>query len=304
MTETLVDTATVEASNKMIQVSGSLVMPFANVRHLDFADKVKAAQFAGFNALTVQPHEARRVIRSGTSAADMIRIAADHDVTIVRVDPLTNWNPDWLPANMGPDYIAEFDIPDREFFELCATLDCRFASINASFAKDFLPFERMVEYFAKCCAMGAEYGVTCDLENLPMWGVDTLQLAWDIVRESGAANAGIVFDTLHFMRSEPDLAVLASIPGDRINTVQVNDGPITLPTGMTLEVNCFDRLWPGEGEFPLIEILQTLARTGGLHQVAPEVFSPNNVGKAAQEIGELSGRSIRQILDQAGIAHS
>jgi sugar phosphate isomerase/epimerase len=292
-----------EPRTTVAKVQGSFVMPFSNVRHLKFVDKVRAAQLAGFRELTVQPHEARRVIQSGITATDMMRIAGDHDVRIVRVDPLTNWNPVWLPTNMDANYIEEFDISDREFFDICAALKCRYASLNASFAKGLVSFDQGVEFFAKCCEMAAEYSVTCDLENLPMWGVDTLQLAWDIVRESGAANAGIVFDTLHFMRSDPDLSVLESIPGHRIHTVQVNDGPKKLLDGVTLEENCFDRLWPGEGEFPLVSMLEVLARTGGLNQVAPEVFSPGNAGKSAEEIAKLSGQSIRLLLDKAGIAY-
>jgi hypothetical protein len=97
--------------------------------------------------------------------------------------------------------------------------------------------------------------------------------------------------------------VLESIPGHRIHTVQVNDGPLKLLDGVTIEENCFDRLWPGEGEFPLVSMLEVLARTGGLNQVAPEVFSPGNVGKSPEEIAKLSAQSIRRLLDKACIAY-
>ena len=56
-----------------------------------------------------------------------------------------------------------------------------------------------------------------------------------------------------------------------------------------LEENCFDRGWPGTGEFPLIEIVRTLA-VGALRQVSPEVFSPHNATRSAAEIAALSFR--------------
>jgi sugar phosphate isomerase/epimerase len=104
-------------------------------------------------------------------------------------------------------------------------------------------------------------------------GVKTLRQAWSIVSTSDRPNGGIVFDTLHYVRSGSTLDMLKEIPGDRVHCVQLNDGPLRLPAGVTLEENCFDRGWPGTGEFPLIEIVRTLAEMDALRQVSPEVFS-------------------------------
>ena len=78
-----------------------------------------------------------------------------------------------------------------------------------------------------------------------MWGVKTLRQAWSIVSSADRPNGGIVFDTLHYVRSGSTLDMLKEIPGDRIHCVQLNDGPLRLPAGVTLEENCFDRCWPG-----------------------------------------------------------
>jgi hypothetical protein len=69
-----------------------------------------------------------------------------------------------------------------------------------------------------------------------------------------------------------------------------------------LEENCFDRGWPGTGEFPLIEIVRTLA-VGALRQVSPEVFSPHNATRSAAEIAALSSESLHALLDAANVAY-
>jgi hypothetical protein len=79
--------------------------------------------------------------------------------------------------------------------------------------------------------------------------------------------------------------------------------PLRLPAGVTLEENCFDRSWPGTGEFPLIEIVQTLADMDALHQVSPEVFSPHNATRSAAEIAALSSESLHAVLDAANVAY-
>jgi sugar phosphate isomerase/epimerase len=283
------------------RVHDPLVMPFANVRHLEFRDKVRATRLAGFGQLSLQPHEARDTIAGGLRPADMLEIAAENDVAITRLDPLSNWNPRWLPANMDAAYIDGFNMEATEFFELCAQLGIAYCSLNATFADGVYTTDEVVGHYAATCDLAATYGVTCDLENLPMWGVKTLRQAWSIVAGTGRPNAGIVFDILHYVRSGSTTDMLTEIPGERIHCVQLNDGPLRLPPGVTLEENCFDRGWPGTGEFPLTEIVVTLAGLDALRQVSPEVFSPHNAARSPAEIAALSSGSLRALLDAAGV---
>jgi sugar phosphate isomerase/epimerase len=204
---------------------------------------------------------------------------------------------------MDTSYIDGFDIGATEFFELCQQLGITYCSLNATFAEDVYPADEVIEHFAATCDLAARHGVTCDLENLPMWGVKTIRQAWSVVSAAGRPNAGIVFDILHYVRSGSTLNMLEEIPGDRIHCVQLNDGPLRLPAGVTLEENCFDRGWPGTGEFPLIEIVRTLAGRDALRQVSPEVFSPHNATRGAAEIAALSAGSLRALLDAANVAY-
>jgi sugar phosphate isomerase/epimerase len=285
------------------RVRDPLVMPFANVRHLGFRDKISAARLAGFGQLSLHPHETRDTIKGGLRPGDMLEIAAENDVAITRLDPLSNWNPRWLPVNMDASYIDNFDMGAIEFFELCEQLGITYCSLNATFAEGSYTEAEVVEHYAATCDLAARYDVTCDLENLPMWGVKTLRQAWSVVAAAGRANAGIVFDILHYVRSGSTLDMLTEIPGGRIHCVQLNDGPRRLPAGVTLEENCFDRGWPGTGEFPLIDIVRTLASMDALRQVSPEVFSPHNGARSAAEIAALSSGSLRALLDAANVAY-
>ncbi|MEU2358984.1 sugar phosphate isomerase/epimerase [Streptomyces misionensis] len=282
-------------------VRSSLVMPFANVRHLDYRGKVLATALAGFGQLSLHPHEARDAIKGGLRPEDMLDIASENEVALTRLDPLSNWNPRWLPTNMDAAYIEGFDIGATEFFELCEQLGIKYCSLNATFADDIYSTDEIVEHYASICGMAARYDVTCDLENLPMWGVKTLRQAWSIVSAADRPNGGIVFDTLHYIRSESTLDMLTEIPGDQIHCVQLNDGPLRLPAGVTLEENCFDRGWPGTGEFPLVEIVRTLDDMNALRQVSAEVFSPQNATRSAAEIADLSSKSLEALFDAAKV---
>ena len=277
------------------QLRGPLVMPFANVSHLPFTEMLEVTRLAGFDGLSLRAHDVLIAQNAGLALGTMRKMAADVGVAIVRLDPLSAWTVMLTSDN------TNLDTPPKEFFAICEQLGCPSVSLNATFPAGHISFDQVVEDFARTCDLAAEYGVTCDLENLPMWGVKTLSDAWRIVEQAGRPNGGLVFDILHFVRGGSRLSDLEAIPGDRIHTVQLNDGPLDLPPGVTLFDNCFDRLWPGEGEFPITDVLRVLARTGGLAQVNPEVFSPRNKELSPSQIAAKSWSTLRDALARADI---
>jgi len=127
-----------------------------------------------------------------------------------------------------------------------------------------------------------------------MWGVVTLEQGWDVLQRSGAQNGGFVFDCTHFMRGHTSLETLRAIPGHLIHCVQVCDGLMPLQPGVTLEMECFERLWPGDGDFPIADMLAVLHSTGGLRQIGPEVFSSSLAKMSVQEIAERSSSALAQ----------
>jgi sugar phosphate isomerase/epimerase len=269
-------------------------MPFSNILHLRFPDKIKATRLAGFQQMTIQPHEVLKLVSEGLSIADMKAIAADHGVQIGRLDPLCPWVPDWRPNNFGADYAAAHDISPAVFFDLCDKLDCKYMSLNATFPATRYSTEQITGFYAAICRQAAEHGVTCDLECIPMWGVVTFEQGLEILKGSGAPNGGFVFDCTHFVRGGTSTATLKAIPAHLIHCVQVCDGYIPLRQGVTLEKECFERLWPGEGDFPIASMLDTLNQIGGLVQIGPEIFSANMETKSAEAVAELSRECLLQ----------
>jgi sugar phosphate isomerase/epimerase len=263
-------------------------MPFSNVLHLSFPDKIKATRLAGFQQMTIQPQEVLKLISEGLSTADMKAMAADQGVQIGRLDPLCPWVPDWKPSNFGADYAAAHDVSPAAFFNLCDQLDCRSMSLNATFPATRYSTEQITEFYAAICHQAAEHGVTCDLECIPMWGVVTLEQGLVILKGSGAPNGGFVFDCTHFVRGGTSIATLKTVPGHLVHCVQVCDGYIPLRQSVTLEGECFERLWPGEGDFPIASMLDTLNQIGGLVQIGPEIFSATMAAKSAEGVAKRS----------------
>jgi sugar phosphate isomerase/epimerase len=277
----------------------SFLMPFSNVAHLPLAEKFEATRIAGYSALSLMPYELDQMEAAGTSPAEVQARADDAGIHIARLDPLNTWPRIWLPDNMDDAYVAKVNTTKERMFALCKAVGATHFSLNATFPRGSMTLDQITQDYAAICRDAAEHGLMCDLEFIPLWGVPTLQMGWDIVRGAGAPNGGLVFDTWHFVRGGSDITLLHDIPGDQIHCVQLNDGPLTLPPGVTIKDDCYDRKFPGDGDFPNVAIVEVLARTGGLNHVGAEVFSPMLAGMSAREIGETSRVSVKGVLHAA-----
>ena len=108
---------------------------------------------------------------------------------------------------------------------------------------------RIAEQFGRLCELARPYGLSVDLEFMPFSDIRDLSQAWDVVKESGAANAGILVDTLHFGRSASTLAGLDAIPKSRFHYAQLCDAAaIVSPTREDLiKTARTERFYLGEG---------------------------------------------------------
>jgi 4-hydroxyphenylpyruvate dioxygenase len=105
------------------------------------------------------------------------------------------------------------------------------------------------------------WGSRVDLEFMPILGLPDLKAAWAIVQPAGRANSGILIDTWHVIKSGSDLALLQQIPAQHLRSIQLSDGYRDLRTDSLLMDMLLWRDFPGDGEFPVLEILRAVQPT-------------------------------------------
>ena len=148
---------------------------------------------------------------------------------------------------------------------------------------------------------GGPLGIRCDLEFVPMWGLRDLRTAWTIVEGAGRANSGLMFDFYHYLRGNPDDALLETIPSDKISAVQIADANATVNPNISLFQDCiFRRVPPGEGAFPVTRLLEILERQDALSRLGPEIFSQTLDRMTGDEIADVTAAAFKQALDEGG----
>src|ERR1700691_619647 len=254
------------------------------------AERFAAAAATGCREATLSPPDVLRAAQDGTAAAEIGRQARDLGLDLV-VDPVMNWYPDREPS---PSRFAGVSTDDA--LRMCEALGVTSLSAIATASSD-VPVPDLAGYFGRVCDRAAGFGARVHLEFIPFTIVRTLRIAWDLVRAADRPNGGLVFDTWHFFRGEPDFEVLAGIPGDRIFHVQLDDAPAVRSGPLREETQ--HRLLPGDGALDLLAAIRALDRIGGLRRVGPEVISPDLAALSVLDAATLAMDRTRAIVAAA-----
>lgn len=153
--------------------------------------------------------------------------------------------------------------PDRDVGDYAAALE-RGAELGAQHVLCNVwgdaPAAFVHEQFARLCDLALPLGLKVQAEFVTFTALPTLGAAWELVRGSGRANAGVLIDTLHFLRSETALDEIGQIPAEAFDYLQLDDGPPG-PTPSIEEMKRVargERLYVGEGAAPIREIVERL----------------------------------------------
>lgn len=279
------------------------IMWNGTVRALPLKDQLRAAAIAGCGALAVTPSDYNNWLGTSISTRDMLKMADDAGVRITHLDPFVRWVDDWMPDLPGESLpIDAIAFEGDDFFRMAAALQVQSFTAWAGFPFGRYTTAQLIDAFSALCRRADREGLRCDLEFIPVFGIRDLKTAWHIVSHSAARNSGVMFDLWHYMRSGRDDALLGTIPGEKITGVQLCDATARLPDGVSLTFDGFNnRCLPGDGEFPIDEIVNVLRRIGALNNVGLEIFSPKFDKLPADLIGEATrGVLSRLLFDEEG----
>ena len=160
------------------------------------------------------------------------------DIEILRLKPTTR------PA----DYVPVLDTGAR--------LGARHVLVAGNDADE----SRLVANFAELAALAAPLRLSLCIEPMPWTDVRDVRSALRVVEQSGAKNAGILIDAIHFDRVGNVPSDLTAIPGSRFPYVQLCDAPAQRPNDAQtiLHQARAERMMPGDGGLDLVGLLQAL----------------------------------------------
>ncbi|WP_205522338.1 TIM barrel protein [Streptomyces sp. S1A1-7] len=120
--------------------------------------------------------------------------------------------------------------------------------------------DRSIDQFGILAENAASLGMETTVEASPGLTVPDLPSALDVVRQVGRPDFRLLVDTMHIVRSGSGPDDLARLDPGVIGYIQLSDAPLVPAIPHYMEEAMFERMVPGTGELPLLDVLEVLPR--------------------------------------------
>ena len=247
-------------------------------------EKLAAAAKAGFRAVEIFEND---LTFFRGKPRDARLMAADLGLELVALQPLRDFE-----AMPDPARAKNFDRAARKLdlmHELGARLLCLCSNVSPDAIDDR---ERAARDLAELADLARQHGMRIGYEALA-WArwVKDWTAAWDIVRAADRDNLGIVLDSFHICVRGNPIEPIAALPAEKIALVQVADAPaLTMdPLSLSRHYRCY----PGQGDYPIVDYLDAVTRSGYRGPLSLEIFNDQFRGASAAAIAIDGMRSLR-----------
>ncbi len=255
------------------------------------AEKLEAIAAAGFKGVEIFEND---LLSFNGTPGDLRRMVEELGLKIITFQPFRDF--EGMPE---PQRQKAFSRAERKF-DLMQELGCELLLICSNVSPDSLGgIERAAEDFHELGERAAKRRLRVAFEALA-WGrhINDYRDAWEVVRRADHPAIGLVLDTFHILVRKTDLTPLRAIPKDRIFLVQVADAP-------RLEMDYLSwsrhyRCFPGQGELPMAEFMESLQATGFAGLLSLEIFSDRFRSGSARHLAVDGQRSLIVMLDALG----
>ena len=272
---------------RMLSLCPLSVLPCSPLEQID------AAHVAGFDAIG---------LRLWPTLATDIDIMGDASLRRAIQQRLRNTGVRILEVDVvriGPDTDVTAFEPVLEY---AGTLGARSVSVTGRRREECQDGdeEPTLENLKKLCELASGFSITPMIEFMAYRGFGSLEEAVRAIELVDHPSLGVCVDVLHLVRSGGSAPSLRAVDPRLIGCIQLCDAPAASPEPAQIPKEArFGRLYPGEGDLPLVELLTALPADTPVGIEAPsQLRSGLTVYERADELARLT----RNLLSEAELA--
>ncbi|MCK9928610.1 sugar phosphate isomerase/epimerase [Frankia sp. Mgl5] len=120
--------------------------------------------------------------------------------------------------------------------------------------------DRSVQQFGLLAELAASFGMETTIEPGPGLTIGDLPTALHAIRQVGRPDFRLLIDTMHIIRSGSTPDDIAALDSDVVGYIQLSDAPLVPASSDYMTEAMFERMVPGTGELPLLDLLTALPR--------------------------------------------
>jgi 2-keto-myo-inositol isomerase len=254
------------------------------------ADALRIAREAGYNGVELRHVDFMRARQAGMSEAAMVQLVREANIKVAVIG-----------TESGVLFASSDDFKRligslRYVSEKAVALGCDVIMVapgqNAPGGMALA-----IQNLRTCGEVTAEYGIKLAVEfNSRHPVIRTLENGMELIDAANMKNCGLLLDTYHLHCSGGNGASFKNVPVDRIITFQFSDAPPGPPSDSRQPV---DRLPPGKGVAPFVEIFKTLMAIGYQGYMSYEAPNPAQWSRPAEEVAREGLTLVRALLAEA-----
>jgi len=266
--------------------TSSLVGGTMEVTPQQLEQMVRASAGAGFRGISLWAFHYQSALAGGMSDEQLQRLLGDAGISVRVIEVVMGWE-------TGDTALIDAQCTDT--LDLARRYGAQ--TVVGIAISEVESWDAAVAGWAHLARRAAERDLRLAIEFVPGTGITTIAQAWKLTRDTGLGNVGIVLDSWHWHRQPggPDLDTLRTIPGERIECVQLDDCPAE-PADDPLIETMTARLLPGQGDVDHATLLSALDEIGADPLWAPEVFSTELMALGPDEFARRIAAASRDLL--------
>ena len=243
-------------------IKSDLVLSAGTIFTYDLPRRISIASAAGYMGIGLRPED-YAVARERYSNNALRKMLEQNGVRVVEIQSIHGWAGSEMERAKGSEI-------EQGCYRLADGIGGDYMMVSQTNLEGTM--NDAVERFAAICDRAAEYGLKVSIEFLPWGPIPDAQTAWQLVRESGRTNAGILVDSWHHIRGANDESQIREIPVERIFAIQISDAPKDIQ-GSLYDDTRNERLNPGDGSFNLTRFVRLLDELGTDLPYSVEILS-------------------------------
>ncbi|MBD0373476.1 MAG: sugar phosphate isomerase/epimerase [Pyrinomonadaceae bacterium] len=246
-----------------------LALNGATTMKADLETDILAASRAGFDYLEIWASKLRRFLESKTTA-QLKELFDEHNLKPYSINSIEHIT--FRSVEAHAKLLSECE----ELCRIALDVGCPYIVVVPGLLPEDKSREDVIEESARVLnelgGIAESFNVSLAFEFLGQTrcSVQTLELADEIVKETGRANVGLVIDSFHFYAGGSSLESIEALDADRLFIFHINDAE-DRPRD---ELEDSHRLLPGLGILPLKEIVGALRHIGYSRVASVEIFRP------------------------------
>ncbi len=230
------------------------------IKYLEIASK------AGYDGIELWIRDVKAYLDQGNPVSKLRKQIDDSRLTVENAIGFATWMVD------DDEQRAAAMIQMKEEMELMGQLGCKriAACAKGVVQGSHVDLLKVGERYKKVIDLGRQTGVMPILE---FWGHSSFSTLGQAMMVCAAANdpdVHILADVYHMFKGGAGFEALKMLRGNVIEVFHMNDYVLSIPRELQMDK---DRVYPGDGDAPLKQILTDLANMGGTKVLSLELFN-------------------------------